>query len=90
MHYTLANQLRRMLLGFVSAALFAAFFTSPAAAATVTFVSGTVTIPGGAGASGVLVELHNGNGSVSFSTTTDGSGAYSISGDDTAQPLVSN
>lgn len=84
MQYVLSNQLRRMLFGFLSAALFAAFFVSPASAATVTFVSGTVTLPGGAGASGVLVELHNGNGSVSFNATTNASGAYSISGDNAA------
>lgn len=53
-------------------------------AATVTIVSGTITNSVGTGVSGIHVELHTSNQSVTTSGTTNGSGVYTMQLDDSA------
>lgn len=72
---------------FVTALLGAFLFSLPLmASAANPVVSGTVYYPNSNGeagtpASGVAMEIHNGNSTVFFSTTTDGSGNYSFTDD---------
>ena len=56
--------------------------STTAFAAEKVIVTGTVTYPDSSPLAGVVMNLHNGNGSISIDAATDASGAFSISGDE--------
>lgn len=58
------------------------FAPATAQAATTTMANGTVTYPDGSAAQNVSVEIHNGNGSLNYRTTTNSSGAFTLQLDD--------
>lgn len=67
---------------------FSAQFATPAQAAEVVIAQGVVSYDTGLAASGIIVELHNGDGSFYQSTTTIIDGSYSISAEQSTIPTA--